>query len=121
MKHPLILATAAFALAAATQGLAATVTITNSENEDLFVYAYDQNAAGPQVLPASGGGCTLVPAGSSVTVNAAADSNGAYSLSWTAEQNVPNPLVKTSTCSANTSQSCQVDMASAQPATPHCQ
>src|SRR5579859_6684430 len=101
---------------------ATTVTITNTENEDLSVYVVDHNAqGGPVVFPASGTGCVSVAAGNSATFDATLDANGNYNLTWTAEQPLANPVIKSSTCSADPSQPCNVDMSGADFAQPHCQ
>jgi hypothetical protein len=121
MKLCVLLASLLGVLGQASSGWAATVTITNTENEDLSVYVSDQNAQGTIVLPSTGGGCANVAAGDSVTFDATTDSNGNYSVVWTAEQPLQNPAIESGACAGDPSQPCQINMTSAAVGTPHCQ
>jgi hypothetical protein len=121
LKSGIVLAAAAAAMMWAVNAQAATVTIINTENEDLYIQVFDQNAAGaPMVLPANGSGCTHLAAGDSVTVNASTNQSGAYSLGWSAEQDVARPLAERSTCSGQPNDQCHIEMAQAQGATRQC-
>lgn len=113
---------ATLAIACGGTSLAATVTITNTENEDLVVYVTDHNAQGaPQAFPTGGAVCATVPAGASATFDATLNANGAYNLTWTAEQPVVgHPLIASGVCAGSQTQPCQVAMTTATFAPSHC-